>query len=214
MLDFLRIYEDDINAGRINAEEAAEILLPWLLKQSSPETIIKELKLRNLKDILTESIKLETKGEIIRLEKPRDLTYNLIQAFHKELKIPYDHNSQGLENLMSYVYEIDENKSRRVIGLIRYALEPNEDYRNCAYVDVLYVLTNYRNRGYAKKLVEHMEKELPENIERIILFSPRASLPFYRALQFEESGHATTPLGEFQERKGNVRLFRLYKTKA
>ncbi len=210
----LGLYEEEWRAQRIGPDELADSLGPWLRQQPNLDALLAEVSDSFRGMLMRDVVRPEAIGDVIRRDRPRDLLYNLRQAFCDELRLAYDPQEDSLTRVECRVLETDVDNGRRVVAAMWYAVEPTQEYLGAAYLDAIHVVREFRGRGYGRKLIDYLDGELPEDVDGIVLFAPRSALGFYSVLGFNDTGHATTPLGIFDASTRNPRLFRLYRAKA
>lgn len=106
----------------------------------------------------------------------------------------YDKHICGQElinsiNLKRVILLFNENK---LIGWLRY----NLFWDNIPFINMLYVIENYRKIGYGKKLVSFWEKEMSKGLHSIVLVSTlsnESSQNFYRKIGYRDCGSLILP---------------------
>jgi ribosomal protein S18 acetylase RimI-like enzyme len=88
-----------------------------------------------------------------------------------------------IENKEIYIIQ-EENK---IIGWLRYSLF----WDNIPFMNLLFVLEEYQNKGYGKKLVKYWEEKMKRNGYNNVLTSTQSNenaQHFYRKIGYKEIG--------------------------
>lgn len=115
----------------------------------------------------------------IRYATSQDIT--ILSTFDKHI------NKKELETaiVLKRIFIAEENNI--FIGWLRY----NLFWDNTPFMNMLYVLDNYRNKGYGKRLVEHWENEMKASEFDTVLTSTQSneySQHFYLKLGYQTIG--------------------------
>lgn len=85
---------------------------------------------------------------------------------------------------------MDENN--KIIGWLRY----NYFWDNTPFMNMLYIIDNYRNKGIGKELVLFWENEMKKKGYELLMTSTQSNegaQHFYRKLGYEDSGSLLLP---------------------
>src|SRR3989344_1657610 len=152
-MQWLKEYEKDFLRGNISQEELMSTLGSWLKDQVLDPNLFNPNFYEALTSIQEEK---KRKGLIIRPAREDDLVYNLNRAFHKELGLKYNPRNPHLAPADCDVLEIDENERRVITGVMWSALEPAPEFRNQAYIDILFIEQRFRGKGFGKDLIDNL----------------------------------------------------------
>lgn len=107
-----------------------------------------------------------------------------------ELEKHIDINRLKIKINSDEIYVLIENKN--IIGWLRFSLFWDEH----PFMNMLYVLERYRNKGYGKELVYYWEKEMKKSGHNLVMTSTQSNEEaqhFYRKLNYKDSGGFTLP---------------------
>ena len=94
-----------------------------------------------------------------------------------------------------FTYLIIRNNQNTVCGFIGYRSSFSD--KNVIFIDSLGVKQEYKNKGYGKKLIEHIVNETrTQGYDRISLYPSKEAIPFYQKLGFIQQ-EKYNPTGEW-----------------
>ena len=122
------------------------------------------------------------------------LLTSLIQSerkYDKNIKptfvVDSNYENKFNKDILFLAYE-DDIPVGFIYGYVKYK-KGNLAYKNVAFIDALYVLDKYRNRGIAKKLIDEFDNYCKENAIKIVeidVFKNNAvALNLYKKLGYE-----------------------------